>query len=217
MAGIKGAQALLCRRMGICVVRRLLSVSEYDHYGGGDDVIPEVMMAFVIMIVVVMLSLMVLVPVTSVVMALVVTFFVLVSGLDNLSEPRDSVTGGSPIIISEFTPIAFRTPPRVRKTESSPKEATKLLNNRKVWEHTVTQDLRSLVYATGFGKFHGSDSDRGVRYGVLVGMMMFVVMSMIIVVVATMRLGERSLSMTTETTKQQQQQQQHNQFAEGKE
>jgi len=63
MADIKGAQALLCRRMGISVVRRLLSLSEEDHCDGGDDVIPEMMMAFVVMIVVVMLSLMVLVPV----------------------------------------------------------------------------------------------------------------------------------------------------------
>jgi hypothetical protein len=73
--------------MGICVVRRLLSVSEKDHCGVGDDIIPEVMMVFVIMIVVVMLSLMVLIPATTVVMALMISFFVLVSALDNLSEP----------------------------------------------------------------------------------------------------------------------------------
>jgi hypothetical protein len=71
--------------MEICVVRCLLSVSEKDHCGGGDDVIPEVMMVFVIMIVVLMLSLMVLVPVTAVVMVLVITFLVLISGLDKLS------------------------------------------------------------------------------------------------------------------------------------
>ena len=74
MVDTQGAQGLLCRRMGICVVRHLLSVSEKYHCGGGDGIIAEVMMAFVIMIVVVMLSLMVLVPVTTVVMALVVTF-----------------------------------------------------------------------------------------------------------------------------------------------
>jgi phosphotransferase system glucose/maltose/N-acetylglucosamine-specific IIC component len=87
MVDVKGAQTLLCRRMGLCVVRRLLSVSEKDHCGGGDDVILEMIMAFVIMIVVVMLSLMVLVPVTAGVMVLVITFLVLVSGLDNLSGP----------------------------------------------------------------------------------------------------------------------------------
>jgi len=87
MADVKDVQAILCRRIGKRVVRSLLSVSEKDHCGGGDDVIPEVMMAFVIMSVVVMLILIVLVPVTAVVMALVITFFVLVSGLDNLSGP----------------------------------------------------------------------------------------------------------------------------------
>lgn len=63
----------------------LLSLSEKDHCGGVDYVIPEVMMAFVIMIVVVMLSLMVLVAVTAAVMALAITFLVLVGGLDVLS------------------------------------------------------------------------------------------------------------------------------------
>jgi len=145
------------------------------------------------------------------VIALVITFFVLVRGLDNLSGPRDSVTGGSPIIISEFTPTPFSTPPLARKTESSPKEATHLFNNRKVWEHTATQDLPSFVYATGFGKFYGAGSVHGVRYSVLVEMMILVVLNMIIVVVATMRVGERLLSMATITTKQQ-----HNQVAEGK-
>ena len=72
---------------------------------------------------------------------------------------------------------------------------------------------RPFVYFTGFGKFHGSGCVHGVRYGVLVEMMMFVVMTMIIAVVATMRVGERSLSMATKTTKQQQQ---HNQVAEGR-
>ena len=48
MTDIMCAQAILCRRMGLCVVRRLLSVSEKDHCGGGDDAVPEVMMAFVI-------------------------------------------------------------------------------------------------------------------------------------------------------------------------
>jgi len=79
MADIKGAQTLLCRRMEIRVLRRLLSVSEKDNCGGGDDVIPEVMMAFVIMIVVLMLSL----------MTLVITFLVLISGLDKLSGLRN--------------------------------------------------------------------------------------------------------------------------------
>jgi len=95
MADIKGAQAMLRRKMGICVVRRLLSLSEKDHCDVGDDVIPEVvmmvmmvmMMTFVIMTVAVMLSLMVLIPVTTAVMAVVITFFVCVSGLDNLSGP----------------------------------------------------------------------------------------------------------------------------------
>jgi len=92
MADMKSAQALLSRRMRICVVRRLLSLSEKDNCDGGDDVIPEMMMmmmmmTFVIMTVAVMLSVMMLVPVTAVVMTLVITFFVLVSGLDNLSGP----------------------------------------------------------------------------------------------------------------------------------
>jgi hypothetical protein len=82
--------------MGICVLRRLLSVSETEHCGGGDDVITEVMMTFVIMIVVVILSLMVLVPVTAVVMALMITFFVLVSGLDKLSGPPRLCNWGLP-------------------------------------------------------------------------------------------------------------------------
>ena len=126
---------------------------------------------------------MVMVPVTTVVMALVLTFFVLVSGLDNLSAPRRDCNWWLPIIINEFTPTSFSTPPRVGKTESSPQEATNRFNNRDVWGHTATQDLPPFVYATGFGKFHG------VPYGVLVEMMMFVLTIMIIVVVATVGVG----------------------------
>jgi hypothetical protein len=79
MGDIKDVPTLLCRRMGVGVLRRLLSVTEKDLCGDGDDVIP-VVKAFVIMIVVVMASLMVLIPVTAVVMALLITLFVLVSG-----------------------------------------------------------------------------------------------------------------------------------------
>jgi hypothetical protein len=42
MGDIKGVATLLCRRMGVGVVRRLLSVTEKELCGGGDDVIPVV-------------------------------------------------------------------------------------------------------------------------------------------------------------------------------